>query len=641
MTSPPKPSLDSSLRSLSTTGSERSSQGSLTSLHGSLMRSRKEQDPNQFYQCIKMLGEGSMGSVQMVKRRKDVIGGSARSRFVESEKMRKIWCWGSLFLMFCPPREDDEEERHRDSFLETIHEDTDADSSLLISVTEPNFQRQISTLSSSSSIISHHHKDVMYALKSIHIARVRDSVFKRELMNEIAILQTLDHPHIVKAIETFDYHDRLFLVLELCSGGDLYSRDPYSEKEACQITHALVDAVNYMHSKGITHRDLKFENIMFSHPSSFSIKVIDFGLSKKYAMTDHLHETVGTVYTMAPEVLTGDYDNKADLWSIGVIAYMLLSSSLPFYGKSRKHVVRRILQGKWSFREARWNLVSYASKDFISSLLVTDIEKRPSAEETLQMTWLRRNNVHAPVSFVLMDKVTSAISSFAEYSRFKKLALNVVAYKYTEEEIGYLRRIFEAMDANDNGEIELDEFKAALAVYHYSDEELERLFAAMDMDMSGKVHYSEFLAATIEAHGSIEEEHIADAFDRLDCDDSGYITVKNIQDFLGKESSKEYIGSIIDEVDVSGHHEIGYKEFLHLWNENSIATLQSALADVYKRRETFESTESTSGNLSTSTSFSTLSGGDDRDSSIQMEPIEGGYFFEMEKQRSLRGVWFQ
>lgn len=111
--------------------------------------------------------------------------------------------------------------------------------------------------------------------------------FKNFLTNRLL------HSLISSTKETFDYRDRLYLVLELCSGGDLYTRDPYDEGQACNIIFSVVDAVGYMHSKGITHRDLKLENIMFANPSTHSVKVIDFGLSRKYAMMEHLHDTVG------------------------------------------------------------------------------------------------------------------------------------------------------------------------------------------------------------------------------------------------------------------------------------------------------------------------------------------------------------
>jgi calcium-dependent protein kinase len=111
----------------------------------------------------------------------------------------------------------------------------------------------------------------------------------------VEILRTLDHPHIVKAIETFDYHGQLRLVLELCSGGDLYTRDPYTEQQASGIVQSVLSAVAYLHSRNIVHRDLKFENIMFvSQSLTAEVKLIDFGLSQKYADDTHLHDAVGT-----------------------------------------------------------------------------------------------------------------------------------------------------------------------------------------------------------------------------------------------------------------------------------------------------------------------------------------------------------
>lgn len=392
-----------------------------------------------------------------------------------------------------------------------------------------------------------------------------------------------------------------------------------------------------MHSKDITHRDLKFENIMFATPTSYTIKIIDFGLSKKYAHEEHLHDTVGTVYTMAPEVLKGDYDNKVDLWSIGVIAFMLLSSSLPFYGKTRQHVVRRILHCKYAFKGKRWNSVSEKAKEFIKDLLVLDPQKRPTAAEALNTSWLCRNaGVDAPISFALMDRVQATIQTFAGYGRLKKLALMVIAYKSTEEEIGFLRKIFGYFDSVRDGEIEFEEFKSALSVYHYTDCELEKMFVAMDLDGTGKVHYSEFLAATIEAHGTISEERIAEAFDRLDGDDSGCISVDDLKAFLGNEISEEYANAIIDEADLNHDHEIEYKEFLGLWDDTYDARLRNALKDITKRRETFD--ETSCGGMSRSSSFS-----EDLDGSTMSATSSdlggGGYFFDMEKEKSMRGVW--
>ena len=237
-----------------------------------------------------------------------------------------------------------------------------------------------------------------------------------------------------------------------------------------------------------------------------------------------------------------------------------------------------------------------------------------------------------------MDNVSASIRTFATYGKLKKLALLVVAYKSTDEELGFLRKIFDKFDTTNDGEISIVEFKEALTVYQYTDEELEFMFQALDIDCTGKVHYSEFLAGSLEAHGNIDETRIAEAFDCLDSDDSGFITVENLRDFIGHNISSEYLDSIIEEADQTKNHKIDYQEFLDLWNEQSTSNLKDAMVDVFKRRETFES-EDLNLDLSPSTSFDSSDDGDPLDMSIQHLEGKGSYFFAKEKEKSTRGVW--
>lgn len=658
-----------------------SSEGSATSvpipsLHGALLRVHRDRDPLRYYEIIKVLGDGSMGSVSKVQKRHTAQGGSARRNFVKREKRHK-WCWGLLDPdkcgLFCPIRKEEDEHRSfsSDLFVQPLTSKSSTEKSSDNNMdpidehsepsTEPtnhshhgpsnsevpNRETRIKQFAkgATSSMVTYSHKDQNYALKSIHLERCKDSVFRRELMNEIAILQRLDHPHIVKALETFDYKDRLYVLLELCSGGDLYTRDPYTEMQACSIVHDVLDAVYYMHARGITHRDLKFENIMFSSPNSDTVKVIDFGLSKKYSQDEHLTETVGTVYTMAPEVLRGDYDNKCDVWSMGVITFMLLSSSLPFYGKTRQHVVRKVLHGKYGFKGHRWKPISSEAKEFVMDCLVSKASRRKSAAEMLKHPFILKNideSRKGEIGFALMDRVTATMQTFCEYERVKKLALLVVAHKSTEEEIGFLRKVFNIFDENLDGEILLDEFKEGLKAYHYEDEDLERMYVGMDLDGTGKVHYSEFLAATIEAHGALEEERIAEAFDRLDSDDSGYITKQNILDFLGNSISEEYANGIIEEADIYHDHRISYDEFLALWNESADLKFKKALKDVNYRRVSFDDDTSIAESIETESVITEYSGGssDAMYSSADSSDLGGGtFFFGVEKEKSVRGVW--
>lgn len=217
---------------------------------------------------------------------------------------------------------------------------------------------------------------------------------------------------------------------------------------------------------------------------------------------------------MAPELIQGDYDSKADMWSLGVIAFMLLSSSMPFYGESRSAVVEQILHGKYRFQSKRWQQVSDDAKFFVKSLLRRRPEKRPTASDVLQESpWLCKviRNDSTQTDLELMDTVQASIQAFSSYKTLKKLALLVVAYKSTNEEIGFLRKMFSKFDATNDGEISYEEFRAALLEnYDYTDEEMQDMFDGIDIDGTGNVHYMEFLAATIEAHGSIDEERFVD-----------------------------------------------------------------------------------------------------------------------------------
>lgn len=356
-----------------------------------------------------------------------------------------------------------------------------------------------------------HRKEPFYALKSIHLDRCSNMEFQRELQNEVDILRTLDHPHIVKALETYNYHNRLFLVLEFCSGGDLYTRDPYTQDEAAKIMRSILSAVAYLHLHQVVHRDLKYENIMFCDLSRHSpVKLIDFGLSQKFAKHEHLKDTVGTVYSMAPELLEGDYDAKADVWSCGVIAFMLLSSSLPFYGETRSQVIKRIIAGRFSYSSKRWRDIDTDAKVFVRDLLERNPEMRPSAEEACKLAWLDMDqedlNESARDLNADIDNIQAHIQAFSEYSRLKKLALMVIAYQSTSEEIGHLRNMFRMYDKENDGSIGFEEFKATLTErYTYSEPELEAMFRGIDIDGTGTVQYCEFLAATMESHGSIDE----------------------------------------------------------------------------------------------------------------------------------------
>eukprot|EP00934_Nitzschia_sp_Nitz4_P000490 Nitzschia sp. Nitz4//scaffold133_size116822//66538//68818//NITZ4_003809-RA/size116822-snap-gene-0.5-mRNA-1//1//CDS//3329535402//490//frame0 len=561
------------------------SSGSLTSnartllyspnLRSNLTRELNNRDPFFYYELVETLGIGSMGAVVRVRKRGETVGGSARKEMQEAVRRQKrnqdcfqIPFIGGLFrlcldgelklkgsssknAMLAPAKSSSMESPSNDSL-----EDTSLSGAGSIRTTGSQPSEYANT----------------YAMKSIHLNRITDQSFLTELRNEIGILRKLDHPHIVRAIETYEHRQRIYIVMEICSGGDLYSRDPYTEEQAARIVTSILSAIAYMHSRQILHRDLKYENVLFVNQSPNSpIKLIDFGLSKTYGDNPELTAGVGTIYTMAPEVLQGKYTEKADVWSVGVLAFMLLSSQMPFYGRKKNHIVEQILNCQYDFRGRRWKRISSQAKAFIDELLVLDPEERMDAHTALSCTWLNRRfsaTTRGPDAEE-ENMARHAMLRYAGYTKLKKMALMVVAHKSSTDEIGILRKVFQKYDKKKDGSICYEDFCSALSEFGHSEDDLKEMFDAVDLDGTGRIRYTEFLAATIEAQGAISEERLAEAFDRLDSDDSGYISAANLIELLGHDFPKEEIDQIIADADLTKDNQISYAEFLALWEDKA------------------------------------------------------------------------
>lgn len=487
---------------------------------GNMVFNTTNRDVGEYYEVVRLLGEGSMGSVACVKKKAGAVGGSAYT-------VQKSGWFGKKVTT-------------RKKIPDNVIEGTN---------------------------------NKLYALKSIILSRV-SADFLEELRNEIAILQDLDHPNIVKAYEVYESRINIYVVLQHCSGGDLYSRIPYSEDQSAKIVGKLLSAIAYLHAHNVCHRDLKFENIMFeNNDPNAEIKLIDFGLSKAYSPEQKfMNEGVGTIYTMAPQVLRGVYTSQADLWSAGVVAYMLLSNTKPFYGRKRRQVVNKILQGDFTFYSKNWNSLSEESKLFVRALIQVDPNKRLNAVESLNHSWL---DTHFSLSDRLpnkksLDSVHESIAAYGDVGRFKKMALMVIAHQSTTDEIVELRKAFDAYDTANDGTISFQEFHESMqnANANYTDDDIETFFKSVDTGNDNKIYYLEFLAATLEAHGRITEERLADAFDRLDSDDSGYISSANLKDILGKEYTDEKVEEFLKEVDSDGDGLISFEEFLKCFHKD-------------------------------------------------------------------------
>ena len=416
--------------------------------------------------------------------------------------------------------------------------------------------------------------------------------------NEIAIMKKCDHPNIINLYEIFEDNRHIFLIMDECVGGELFDKilerlnqgEMYSEKEAAQIFKQVMSAIAYCHSQGICHRDIKPENILFVNKNRDSpIKVIDFGLSKifgepkptlkgmkqeKNAMTTK----VGTAYYVSPEILQGNYDEKCDVWSAGVILYILLSGEPPFNGETDYDIYKQISKKKYTFPEDIWKNVSDEAKDIIKKMMC-DAEKRYTAEMILNHPWLDKN---APNSTGNLSNLNiKALKTYVSSCKLRKIAMNFIASRLVDDEVENLRKIFQELDTNQNGTISLDELAKGIEKLEETGikagNDIKMIFDAMDTDHSGRIEYTEFIASTMDQKLYQREERLLEAFGMFDRDGSGKITKNELLGVLKAEQqiSEEIISKYVKDFDLDGDGEIDYNEFINIIaQENKITELK-------------------------------------------------------------------
>uniref|UniRef100_A0A7S2GZH2 Calmodulin n=1 Tax=Helicotheca tamesis TaxID=374047 RepID=A0A7S2GZH2_9STRA len=405
---------------------------------------------------------------------------------------------------------------------------------------------------------THKATGIDYAVKILELEKVSSTEGLQQLREEVRILSEMDHPHIVRLEEVYESENEIFLVQELCEGGDLFDwldehikkqQDPLVWEEICaDLMRQLVSGLRYLHSKGIVHRDMKLENILFDTEGANSeLKIIDFGLSKHFIPGERQHENVGTLYTAAPEVLRKNYDERCDVWSIGVIAYVLLSGEAPFGGcygeKDRRPIITNITSGIYHFEpEDTWANRSQEAKEFIRRLLVTDPNDRPTAAEAQKLPWLLRSRRQ---SQSLSPAVVRSLISFKNFQNdLRKLLCEVLSYTLLPCQVKSLRREFSKLDKDATGEISLQDLKCALLSQENADivvteKDVEDIFDAIRIHKTDScVHWHEFIAAVL-CLCSVDERNQRLAFDRFDCDHKGYIAFNDVLHLVGDEETDD------------------------------------------------------------------------------------------------------
>ncbi|KAG2686032.1 hypothetical protein I3843_10G149000 [Carya illinoinensis] len=411
----------------------------------------------------------------------------------------------------------------------------------------------------------------LLACKSISKRKLRTVVDIEDVRREVAIMKHLPkNSSIVSFKEACEDDNAVHLVMELCEGGELFdrivARGHYTERAAAGVTRTIVEVVQLCHKHGVIHRDLKPENFLFANKKENSpLKAIDFGLSIFFKPGERFSEIVGSPYYMAPEVLKRNYGPEIDIWSAGVILYILLCGVPPFWAESEQGVAQAILRGLIDFKRDPWPNISETAKDLVKQMLEPDPKLRLTAKQVLEHPWLQ-NAKKAP-NVPLGDVVKSRLKQFSMMNRFKRKALRVIADFLSTEEVGDIKEMFKKMDTDNDGVISIEELKAGLRNFRsqLAESEAQMLIEAVDTNGKGTLDYGEFLAVSLHLHRMANDEHLHNAFSYFDKDGDGFIEPDELRDALmedGADDCADLANDIFQEVDTDKDGRISYDEFV-------------------------------------------------------------------------------
>jgi calcium-dependent protein kinase len=391
--------------------------------------------------------------------------------------------------------------------------------------------------------------------------------------NEIEILKKISHPNIISIYEIFEDSINYYIMTEFLQGGELFEmitvQHTFNEIDAAKVMKQLLNGINFLHNKNICHRDLKPENIMLVNKNdrNYELKIIDFGTATDYQSGKKLTRFIGTSYYISPEVLRESYDEKCDIWSCGVIFYILLTGYPPFNGNSNKEIFQNIKHQKLEYDTEEWKDISQDAIDLVKKMLDRKPEKRLSAEACLNHRWFKVLENQEKTSQKNIRNISlraiERMSNFVQQNRLKQAVLQFISTQFNLQTEGQkLKQLFMQFDPNERGVITKHDFKLTL-VSLFGEIEAERLteviFGDIDLDGSGEVSYNEFITSILDEQSLVTNERLAKAFKMFDKDNSGKISVEEIRSIFGGEASKWK--KIIQEVDLNSDGEIDFKEF--------------------------------------------------------------------------------
>jgi calcium-dependent protein kinase len=337
--------------------------------------------------------------------------------------------------------------------------------------------------------------------------------------------------------------------------------------------------VSYLNQLGIAHRDLKPENMMVNmkNEKEIEIKLIDFGTAVYVKKGKKLSLKVGSPFYVAPEVLKGSYGLECDVWSCGIILYILLCGYPPFEGKNQDEIFDKILKKDINITKDEWEDVSDEAKDLVKKLLERDVNKRITAAEALKHPFINKKSRKVSVA----DKVTkislkNSLYNFRSKQKLHQAAIAFIVHQMSNNKMfDELKEIFKELDESGEGLLSKEELKKGYDKFFsdkLSENDFDEIMKIIDQDNSGEISIEEFLRATINYENLATEKNLKLAFDYFDKDHSGTLTPDEIREVLGlsddNEKTKKIVNDIMKDIDINGDGVISYDEFKLMMTSN-------------------------------------------------------------------------
>ena len=424
------------------------------------------------------------------------------------------------------------------------------------------------------------------AIKEIKKSPNSSNEDDKKVLNEVSILQKLDNPNIIKIFEFYIGKNSYSLVNEICPSGDLFDEisknGPFGEEYAAYVMYQILSGVNYCHKMQILHRDLKPENILILSKNSKnkfpSIKICDFGTSHFFDNDIVQNKTVDSINYLAPEVIKQNYNEKCDIWSCGVILYMLLTKKLLFRGNNREDIIDDIVKGKYNLDDQLIKKCSDECKNFLQNLLTYDPEKRINSEIALQDPFFKKYDTKKKYNEIsdknIVKNFIYNLKTYKKKSVIQETALAYLVHNFNQiRQIEMAGKLFNQFDNSKDGKINKEELYNALKSVIGDDGNLENevdlIFKNIDSDNNKFIEYEEFIRAAIDKSMFMDEKVLRFAFRYFDKDNSNEIDFDEIKEIFEKNikidkkdlNVTQVLKQIIDEVDLNNDGKISFEEF--------------------------------------------------------------------------------